>query len=219
MKFNSKQMAWFLLVIIIIIVMMLLLFDGSTTYQDKNKPTFSPDDTALVLLRDIVPDILTDVRYATTNNFTKRQIYPDDLVFVRKIVADSLKAVQEELRLMGLSLKVYDAFRPLSVQKIMWAILPDTNFVADPKLGSKHNRGAAVDLTITDSAGNELDMGTAYDDFTEKANSSYSNFNSNILNNRKLLKTVMERSGFTQLRTEWWHFDFRNWQSFSILSR
>jgi D-alanyl-D-alanine dipeptidase len=133
------------------------------------------------------------------------------------MAAESLHVVQTELRRKGLSLKVYDGYRPLSVQKKFWAICPDDRFVADPAKGSRHNRGAAVDLTIVDAKGKELQMPTPFDDFTEKAARSYMQLPKKAIENRALLEDVMTRHGFVAMPSEWWHFDFRGWNRFEIL--
>jgi D-alanyl-D-alanine dipeptidase len=114
-------------------------------------------------------------------------------------------------------IKVFDAYRPLSVQKQMWEILPDDRYVANPATGSRHNRGAAVDLTIVDSEGNEIDMGTEYDNFTEVAHPDYKNLPKEVLENRELLQKTMMKYGFKPITTEWWHFDFEGWKNYSIL--
>lgn len=175
-------------------------------------------DTSIVFLGDIDSTIATDVRYATTNNFTGKVLYPTSRIYTRKIVGDSLVKINRYLLdNYNLRIKIFDAFRPVSVQKIMWEIYPDPNFVADPSTGSRHNRGAAVDLTIIDSTGKELDMGTGYDNFTEMAHYDYSGLSDEAKKNRKLLRDVMIRFGFEPLETEWWHFDFKGWKRFSIL--
>lgn len=182
------------------------------------KLLFAQNDTSIVFLGNIDSTISTDVRYATVNNFTGKILYPTAKVFLRKAAADSLKKANEYLKKnFRYRLKVFDGYRPLSVQKYMWSVFPDDNYVANPKNGSRHNRGAAVDLTIIDERGNELDMGTEYDNFTEKAHSDYLDLPGDILANRKLLRTVMEKFGFIPLKTEWWHFDFKDWQKFSLL--
>lgn len=194
----------------------LILALSMLTVSLSQGQSLSAKDTVFVELSKVVPDIKTDVRYATTNNFTGIVLYPSSKVYIRSILADSLRSVQSKLRRLALSLKVYDAYRPLSVQKQMWAILPDPNYVADPSKGSKHNRGSAVDVTIIDQYGKELDMGTPFDDFTEKASPNYTDFPPQIIKNRTMLKQVMEESGFKQLDTEWWHFDFYCWDKFAI---
>ena len=175
-------------------------------------------DTLIVPLNSIDSTIITDVRYATINNFIGKILYPTDKIYIRKIVGDALAKIQ--LYLLGnykYKLKIFVAYRPLSVQKKMWKILPDDNYVANPTTGSRHNRGAAVDVTIIDSLGNELDMGTEYDNFTEKAHFTYPDLPENIKENRELLRSIMVKYGFNPIKTEWWHFDFIGWEKFSIL--
>ena len=128
-----------------------------------------PRDTVLVRIHDVVPDLLTDVRYATSDNFTKRILYTSDTLYARRAMAEQLLVAQRDARSRGLQLKVYDAYRPLSIQRLMWSIIPDERYVADPAKGSRHNRGCALDLTLCDSTGVELEMGTGYDEFTERA--------------------------------------------------
>lgn len=175
-------------------------------------------DTLIVPLWSIDSTITTDVRYATTDNFTGKILYPTDKVYIRKIVGEALSKVHNDLKdNHNLRIKVYDAYRPHSVQVTMWEILPDNRYVANPASGSRHNRGAAVDITIIDSTGAELDMGTEYDNFTERAHYAYSDLSQNIKSNRKLLRDTMIKYGFHPITTEWWHFDFEGWKNFSIL--
>jgi zinc D-Ala-D-Ala dipeptidase len=171
----------------------------------------------LVDVTNIIPGIVLDIRYATTNNFTGQKLYPVARCCLRKEAAESLKAVQEELKGMGLALKIFDGYRPLSVQKKMWAICSNPDFVADPAKGSRHNRGAAVDLTLIKLDGTELPMPTAFDDFTEKAHRKYMNLPADAIKNRALLERVMQEHEFVGLGTEWWHFDFKNWKDYKIL--
>ncbi len=174
-------------------------------------------DTSIVSLKSIDSTIVQDVRYATANNFTGKILYPSSKVFIREVVGNMLAKVNQYLKTnYGYRIKIFDAFRPLYVQKIMWAILPDDRFVANPAKGSRHNRGAAVDITLIDEQGNELDMGTAYDDFTEKAGYAYSDFNETVKANRKLLRETMIKFDFIPLDTEWWHFDYKDWKSYSL---
>jgi D-alanyl-D-alanine dipeptidase len=176
------------------------------------------NDTCIIPLRLLDSTIVFDVKYATDNNFTKKVLYPTGNVYIRKVVGDSLVAANKYLlKNFSLKLKVFDAYRPLSVQKIMWEIMPNEDYVANPKKGSRHNRGAAVDVTLVDLAGNELDMGTKYDDFTEKAFTTYEDLPEQILKNRRLLKDTMIKFGFIPFKSEWWHYDFNGWEKFSIL--
>ncbi len=173
--------------------------------------------------KDIV-DILSidstfvlDIRYATENNFTKKILYPTAKAKLRREAAESLASIQKELNASNLRLKIYDGYRPLAIQWKLWEIVPNENFVANPKKGSKHNRGAAVDLTIIDAQGNELEMPTGYDDFTEKASHEYMNLSESAIKNRALLKDIMSRHGFQAIKSEWWHYDFRGWEQYDIM--
>ena len=175
-------------------------------------------DEELVDLEKEIPGIVLDIRYATTNNFTGQKLYPVAKCFLRRAAADKLREVQAELKQSGLGLKLYDGYRPLSVQKKMWEVYPHEGFVANPKRGSRHNRGAAVDLTLIKlSDKSELPMPTPYDDFTEKAHRDYKDLPPEQLQNRALLERVMTEHGFEGLPTEWWHFDFGGWKRYEIL--
>ncbi len=132
-----------------------------------------PSWARLIDIRTVNPNIRLDIRYATTNNFLKRKLYPIAKCALRSSVAQKLALVQTDLEKIGLGLKVYDCYRPFSVTKQMWEFLPDPNYVANPARGSRHNRGAAVDLTLVDRTGKELEMPTPYDDFTKKAHRDY----------------------------------------------
>ena len=150
-----------------------------------------------------------DMRYATSNNFLKGKVYPCDNCLVRGDVAKALIKASDLLKVKGYQIKFYDCFRPVDVQHKMWAIMPDSRYVANPnKSGSIHNRGAAVDITLVDTNGKELDMGTAFDHFGEEAHHAYTNLSAQVLENRKLLKSIMEQCGFVAQSTEWWHYNF-----------
>ncbi len=166
----------------------------------------------MVELKTIVPNIHYDIRYATVNNFMHQQVYKKGSnTFLRLVVARALARVQQELNEKNLSLKIWDAYRPYSVTERMWEMIKDERYVADPKKGSGHNRGIAVDLTIIDrTTGQELDMGTGFDNFTDSAHQNFKDLSPGILDNRALLKTVMEKNGFVALETEWWHFSWNN---------
>ncbi|GJM24304.1 MAG: hypothetical protein DHS20C16_07190 [Phycisphaerae bacterium] len=174
-------------------------------------------DSRLVPVADVASGIVLDLRYATTNNFTGEQLYPEAICLLRPSVADRLARVQESLRERGLGLKIFDGYRPLSVQKKMWALVPDPKYVADPKDGSRHNRGCAVDVTLVDADGNELEMPTGYDDFTEAAHQDYKGGTPSARRNRNLLRQAMESAGFVALPSEWWHFDAPDWRKYPIL--
>jgi zinc D-Ala-D-Ala dipeptidase len=171
----------------------------------------------LVDVQRVVPGVLLDIRYATTNNFTGQKLYPVARCCLRKEPAEHLKEVQDELRTMGYGLKVFDGYRPLSVQKKMWEIYPHEGYVANPAKGSRHNRGAAVDLTLVKLDGSAVSMPTEFDDFTEKAHRRYMELPEDQIQHRELLSRVMREHGFHGLPTEWWHFDYKGWEQYEIL--
>jgi D-alanyl-D-alanine dipeptidase len=162
--------------------------------------------------------ILFDIRYATPDNFTHCQLYPFAKAYLHKDATAQLLRVQEDLRSRGLELKVFDAYRPLSVQQKMWDLIHDERYVSNPTInGGRHTRGTAVDITLVDSQGNKLDMPTDFDDFTDKAHQDYSDLSENQKNNRTLLREVMEKYGFEPHPFEWWHFDLKGWQNYPVL--
>ena len=172
----------------------------------------------LVDVQKTIPGIVLDIRYATTNNFTGQQLYPFSKCYLRRASAEKLGAAQAELATMGYGLKIFDGYRPLSVQWKMWEVFPQPGYVADPRKGSRHNRGAAVDVTLIRLAdGTELPMPTPYDDFSEKAHRKFSNLPADVIQNRELLEQVLTRHGFVGLYTEWWHFDDKDWRNYPIM--
>lgn len=172
---------------------------------------------ALIDLEKVIPGIVLDIRYATTNNLTHQAIYPSPKAFVRKPVVEALLKIQEELKERGIGLKILDAYRPYEVTLQFFKVYPDTNFVASPRTGSKHNRGCAVDLTLINlKSGHELEMPTAFDDFSEKAYHSYQNLPLPAKQNRQLLREVMTAHGFIPYESEWWHYDYQGWHNFKL---
>jgi D-alanyl-D-alanine dipeptidase len=159
-----------------------------------------------------------DIRYATSNNFMKKPLYPVAKAYLRAPAARALNQVREELARRGLGVKVFDAYRPYRVTVAMWEPIKNPDFVADPAKGSRHNRGAAVDLTLIDlRTGEELPMPTGYDDFTPRAAHAFTDLPADALENRALLRDVMTKHGFDPLPSEWWHYDFRGWQQFELM--
>ena len=163
-----------------------------------------------VNIKSLSNDFILDIKYATADNFLKQAVYDCPQCYLRKATAEALVAVQKEFVKRGYSLKLFDCYRPLSVQKKMWKILPGTHYVANPAKGSKHNRGAAVDLTLVDIAtGKELDMGTPFDTFSPRAHHTYTQLPKEVLDNRKLLKEVLNKYNFKSIYSEWWHYEYR----------
>ena len=162
--------------------------------------------------------VALDLRYATTNNFMHTQLYPVAKAYLRAPVAAALADVERDLAREGLGLKIWDAYRPYSVTVRMWEPIKNPDYVADPKFGSRHNRGAAVDLTLIDlKTGNELVMPTSYDSFTPRSRNDYNDLPAEAIANRAKLRDVMTRHGFEPLPSEWWHYDFRGWEKFELL--
>ncbi len=167
---------------------------------------------------------LLDIRYATENNFTGKRVYPSARCFLRADVARRLESVQAKLRGQGLGLKIYDCYRPFSVQEAFWRIMPDERYVGKPERkdglivkSSRHNRGAAVDVTLVDAKGKELAMPTGYDDFTDKAHRDSPAASAEARRNSLTLERAMQAQGFEPLPTEWWHFDGPGWPGFEPL--
>jgi zinc D-Ala-D-Ala dipeptidase len=178
----------------------------------------SQKEEPLVLVSALDSSIIIDMPYASKDNFVGQVLYDTTLCFLRKSVAERVVRVQQKLKNQNLGLKIWDGYRPQSVQYKMWEIVQDPQFVADPKKGSRHNRGAAVDVTLVDATGKELAMPTYFDDFTDKAHRNYSELSSVVIQNRKILTEVMKEEGFIPLASEWWHFDALNWESYSLLN-
>jgi D-alanyl-D-alanine dipeptidase len=154
------------------------------------------------------PTLVLDLRYATDSNFVEEQMYDCGRCFLRPEVARAVVKVHEKLQEQGLGIKLLDCYRPRPVQWKLWEKVPDPRYVTDPRKGSYHNRGTAVDLTIVDSLGNQLDMGTPFDFFGHEAYPAYTDHPQQVLDNRKLLHETMKSFGFKPIRTEWWHFSY-----------
>lgn len=178
----------------------------------------SDSNSRLVLLKAYLSPLVTDFKYATHNNFTNKILYKKPEAYLRLPAAIALGKVNMELMKEGYCLKVFDAYRPYSVTKKMWEIVSDERYTANPAKGSGHNRGIAVDVTIIHLAtGEELQMPTPYDDFTEKAHHDYMDLPAEIIANRKRLRDVMEKYGFVALETEWWHYSLPNPTNYDVM--
>ena len=174
----------------------------------------------LVDLRKAVPALVIDLRYASRHNFMHRKLYPPlHTTYLRLPAANALQKVEAELETHRLTLKIFDAYRPYSVTEEMWEAVKDSRYAADPSRGSGHNRGIAVDLTLMNlHTKKELPMGTGFDNFSDTAHQDFTELPADILKNRRLLQTVMEKYGFISLDTEWWHFSLPNANTFELLN-
>lgn len=184
--------------------------DSLDRFGSSEKPKVQFKDDEFVNVEELSNFFILDMKYATNDNFLKKAVYSCAKCFVRGVVAKALIKANKDFMEKGYRIKLFDCYRPHSVQKKMWEILPKPGYVANPKGGSIHNRGAAVDIALTDLQGNQLDMGTDFDHFGKEAHHSYRALSNEILANRKLLKETMEKHGFSTIRTEWWHYNFKN---------
>jgi D-alanyl-D-alanine dipeptidase len=173
----------------------------------------SPAVRDLVDLATLDAGLHFDLRYATADNFMHVRLYPIAKASLRRDAAAALVAAQRELATQGLGLKVFDAYRPFSVQQRMWNLIRDERYVSNPAMNAgRHTRGTAVDVTLVDRHGHELPMPTSFDDFSERAHRRAAGIPEDRARNAKLLERAMTRQGFLAYPFEWWHFDLRGWE-------
>lgn len=165
------------------------------------------NDTTFVKLKNFSSNFIFDMKYATEDNFLKKKVYDCDDCYLRLKTIKSLINANNEFLSKGYRIKIFDCYRPLDIQKKMFELVPNPDYVADPKRGSIHNRGGAVDLTLVDENGTELDMGTTFDFFGQESSHSYLDFSKKIRKNRAFLKEIMVRNNFKPLNSEWWHYN------------
>ena len=184
----------------------------------REKGPFRKPD--LVELVSLDPTIKLDIRYATTNNFVGRPVYTEARAFLQRPAAEALVRAHQALKEKGYGLLIFDGYRPWTVTKLFWDVTPRSKreFVANPKEGSKHNRGCAVDLSLYDlRSGGEVQMPSAYDEMSPRAYPSYTGGTPEEREHRDLLRAAMEAQGFTVEPNEWWHFNCREWREYPIL--
>jgi zinc D-Ala-D-Ala dipeptidase len=188
------------------------------TLKDYRSSISSNPQNELIDLEKYIPGIKLDIRYATTNNFTKEKIYNLSRAYARKPVADALKKAQADFNALGYGIKIFDAYRPYAATVKFYEVYRDTTYVASPYRGSRHNRGCAIDMTIYDlKTGKDLPMPTAYDSFQKEAWPSTPVKDPVIKKNRDTIISVMKKHGFKVNSSEWWHFDFIGWQKFDVM--
>lgn len=211
MPFQNKKYFW------ILSICFSLILSACGIKPPQEQGNFKQSD--LVELIKLDPSFKLDVRYASNNNFVGRPVYTESRAFLQRPAALQLVEVHRELKSLGYGLMIFDGYRPWSVTKLFWEITPKEKkkFVANPKKGSRHNRGCAVDLTLFDLAtGKPVPMTGEYDEMTER---SYPDFNGGTEEQRKmrdLLRATMEARGFKVYEYEWWHFDFNGWEEYRI---
>ncbi len=163
--------------------------------------------SGLVDITTLSDEFEIEMKYASEDNFIGKKIYPIPLCAMQLSTARKLIGANSELLQRGMRIKIWDAYRPLSAQRIMWEVMPVDDFVADPaKGGSIHNGGFAVDVTLVDLEGKELEMPTKFDDFSEKASRNSTSMSKAAAVNLSILTDVMKRHGFSAINTEWWHY-------------
>ncbi len=173
----------------------------------------------LIELVKLDSTIKLDIRYATSNNLAGKPVYQEARAFLQRPAAEAVARVNQKLKPLGYGLLVFDGYRPWSVTKLFWDVTSEENkkFVANPKKGSRHNRGCAVDLSLYDlKTGKEIIMTGEYDEMSERSYPSYTGGTEEQRKMRDLLRTNMESEGFTVYEYEWWHFDYKDWRLYPI---
>ena len=179
---------------------LLILLIAGTARADSGKAG------DLVAVSTVIPDAVIDIRYATEDNFTKTKLYPVGVCKLRRSVATRLAKAAKTLRKQGRRLLVWDCYRPTSIQDKLWKLVPDERYVANPKKGSRHSRGAAVDVGLVDKDGKPVVLPTKYDDFSEAAHRENA-LKGDAGAEARRLEAAMKAAGFVGMPTEWWHFD------------
>jgi D-alanyl-D-alanine dipeptidase len=200
-------------------VIVLITLLSCSAHPPKEKGTFLKAD--LVELVKLDPSLHLDIRYATANNFLGRPVYTEARAFLQRPAAESLIRANQKLHEQGYGLLIFDGYRPWAVTKIFWDATPADKkiFVANPKEGSRHNRGCAVDLSMFDlKTGKEVEMTGAYDEMTDRSSIKYTGGTEDQRKRRDLLRSAMESEGFAVYEPEWWHYDYKDWQKYPILN-
>ena len=202
----------------------LLACDRSEKIAPPARPSITPARAGqgeLFELTRLDPSIRLDIRYATANNFTGRTLYDQPRAFLVQPAAKALARAHKAAAAEGYGLTIFDAYRPWRITKALWDATPpgqQRNYVANPKKGSKHNRGCAVDLSLHRlDTGALVEMPSGYDEFTERAHRDFMAASPEAIANRARLEGWMEAEGFRGISNEWWHFDFNGWEDFPIL--
>jgi D-alanyl-D-alanine dipeptidase len=172
---------------------------------------------AMVSLKEFIPGIYIDLRYAHYGNVFKEVLYTQGEAYLNIKAAEALKRVQEDVSQDGYELVIWDAYRPYSVTVKMWDLVRDARYAATPEKGSRHNRGMAVDITLKYKDGDYVEMPTDFDDFSKKASPLHQNISAKAKANRDYLISKMHKHGFKVLNSEWWHFDYQNWYNIPIM--
>ena len=192
----------------------------AATFKEYKASIKTNPEKELVELKNVIPGIVLDIRYATENNFTGAKVYNLARAYARKPVAEALKKAQADFNQLGYGIKIYDGYRPYSATVKFYEIMKgDTTYVANPYKGSRHNRGCALDMTLIDlKTKQELKMPSGYDAPVKESWPSTPVNDPVVRKNRDTLISVMEKNGFKVYVTEWWHFDFIGWEKFEVMN-
>ncbi len=206
------------------VLFLLIISAVNAAEQTQASPPIGCDpckNNDLVELTRLDSTIHLDIRYATDNNFFGRAVYSEPRAFLQRPAAEALASAHRWLKTQGYGLVIHDAYRPWSVTKLFWDITPPAKriFVADPSIGSVHNRGCSVDVGLYDlRTGREVEMPSDYDEMTERAFITYTGGTIEQRTRRDLLRTAMKREGyFFPYPEEWWHYDFKDYRDYRIL--
>jgi D-alanyl-D-alanine dipeptidase len=201
------------------IVWILLTASVCVSTQDAPLKEENKREADLVELITLDKTLKLDIRYARTDNFVGKVVYSEARAFMQRPAAEALVRVHRKLKKQNLGLVVFDGYRPWSVTKLFWEVTTEDKrkFVANPKVGSRHNRGCAIDLSMFHlKTGKFVEMPTDFDDFTDKASPNYDGATETQRKNRDLLRRMMEAEGYAVNRNEWWHFDYKDWENYRI---
>ncbi len=196
-----------------------ILLTNALSAQNTPPKLKNKHEADLLELIKLDNTIKLDIRYATDNNFVGKTVYPEARAFLQKVAAEAVVRVHRKLKKQNLGLVIFDGYRPWQITKLFWeTVKPEhRKFVADPKKGSKHNRGCAVDLSLFNlETGELLEMPSGFDEFTERASPDFTGGTKQELANRDLLRKMMEAEGFVVNKNEWWHFDHKDWEKYDI---
>lgn len=161
-------------------------------------------------LLHVTPDthhVQIDLVYATDRNLTGKPIYKAQHCLLLESAEAALRKAVRIARSIGMTLRIFDAYRPPQAQKVLWDFLPDPTFIAELGRGSNHSRGTALDLTLVGRDGQELDMGTGFDAMVPASEHFHAGLPEHVQRNRTLLLGVMHGAGFTHIKSEWWHYE------------
>ena len=200
------------------LLFLLYLHIGSFLTNLTLASTSSPPQPDLLNVKDEVPSVIIDLRYATNNNFVGKKLYKDSNAYLRKETIEALKKAVSSLEKQGFRLVVLDAYRPPSVQKVLFESTPFKEFVAPPtKEYNRHGRGTAIDVSLATMDGKPLKMPSKFDEFSDRADQDFSDVPEIAAKHGRILMRAFHQAGFSGLRKEWWHYDLKNWRDYAVI--